>query len=143
MALPYDSAVIDTSVVSILLNAHADKAKREFYRRQTEGVIGLMSFQARAELLFGAFNAGWDERRMNALLNYIARYQLIGVDDGIIRQWARIKARSRRHGSELSAADAWIAATALSRGVPFVSDDRNFANAKDAIGLELVIYEIN
>ena len=141
MALPYDSAVIDTSVVSILLNAHADKAKREFYIRQTEGVMGLISFQTRAELLFGAFSADWGERRLNALLNYIARYQLIEVDDSVIRQWARIKAQSRRYGSELSAADAWIAATALSRGVPLISDDQNFANAKDAIGLDLVRYE--
>ena len=46
--------------------------------------------------------------------------------------------RARRIGRELSAADAWIAATAVLLNCPLLSHDRDFGNLP---GLEVIHYD--
>jgi predicted nucleic acid-binding protein len=55
----------------------------------------------------------------------------IPIDEGIAAAWARLGIVLRDHGLRLPVNDSWIAATALSLGVPVVTQDRDFANIPD------------
>ena len=130
--------VLDTSVVSYIYRA--EPVARPYLQR-IAGHSPVISFQTYEELLFGVLNRNWGQRRINELFRYVnAEYAVLGYNSNLVGICARLRAESRRIGRELSAADAWIAATAVLLNCPLLSHDRDFGNLP---GLEVIHYDVN
>ena len=128
--------VVDTNVVSYIY--HAEPVAQP-YLQSIAGHSPFISFQTYEELLFGVLNRNWGQRRINELFRYVnAEYTVAGYDSNLVEICARLRAQSRRLGRELSAADAWIAATAVLLNCPLLSHDRDFGNLP---GLEVIHYD--
>jgi predicted nucleic acid-binding protein len=57
---------------------------------------------------------------------YLADFSVLDSDNLLCLTWAQVRNESVRKGCQMSAADAWIAATALVLSAPLVTN-----NAKD------------
>ena len=114
--------VVDTDVWSFLY-ARRDEAK--LYESHLFGNILVISFQMRAELLRGAISAGWGARRRQHLESRLQRYVVEHSSDALCLRWAEAVDSARRNGRPISAADAWVAATALHLGVPLITHNKN------------------
>lgn len=117
--------VLDTNVVSILY----DRRDSEVFRFYDESLVGYrltVSFQTLEEARFGAYLRNWGERRVRELQNYLSRFEVIWPDLDIVEACARIRSETRKAGHELSLADAWIAATAITLNCSLASDDADF-----------------
>lgn len=106
------------------------------YRPHLQGRVAALSFQSIAELLQGAFQNNWGERRVGHLRQAIGRHVAIPFDMEMAEHFARLRAARRRAGREIDAADAWVAATALWAGCPIVTHNRRDFSGID--GLELI-----
>ena len=117
----------DTNVVSYVISDDpAYRALAEAYERRLEGRRTAIAFQTLAELLVGLETQGWERQRFERAM---ARFRLIPYTPELIPIHVRLRVesirRSRaRRGRTLSAADAWIAATALLLDIPLVTHDR-------------------
>ena len=116
--------VLDTCVVSIVHNSSDPRSS--YYEEQIKGYRAVISFQTVEELLFGAYNAGWGERRESELRRNIAQYEVIWPNDALVDISARLRCDRRKAGRELETADAWIAATAIMLECPLATDDKAF-----------------
>ncbi|MDE2884481.1 MAG: PIN domain-containing protein [Chloroflexota bacterium] len=125
--------VLDTSVVSVLLNERPAVACR-YYEDQLRGSRLLVSFQTLEEIWFGAYQASWGLRRRGELTGRLARYEVVWPGPELVDRTAQLRVEQRRKGRELTTADAWIAATALSLGCPLAAHDRDFG-AVDGLAL--------
>ena len=116
--------VLDTGVVSVIHNPSDHRSS--YYEEQIKGYRAVISFQTVEELLFGAYNAGWGERRENELRRNIAQYEVIWPNAALVDISARLRCDRRKAGRELQTADAWIAATAIMLECPLATDDKDF-----------------
>ena len=117
--------VVDTSVVSILYD-RKDSDIFRFYEDSLAGYRLMISFQTLEEARFGAYLRNWGERRVRELQNYLGRFDVVWPNSDIVDACARLRSVTRKAGRELSLADAWIAATAVTLGCPLASDDSDF-----------------
>lgn len=115
--------VLDTSVVSII---HNSDPRSSYYEERIKGRRAVISFQTLEELLFGAYKAGWGERRENELRRHIAQYEVISADDAMAEVAARLRSERKKAGRELKTADVWIAATAITLNCPLATDNGDF-----------------
>lgn len=93
-----------------------------------------------AELLAGVHSARDTEtrsRRMQTVETY-ARLTTLPVDEAAAGQWARLRARLREAGRRVNVNDLWIAAIALARGLPVVTQDTDFDALADLGGPEII-----
>ena len=131
-----DLVIVDTNVVSYIFR---DDPIGEPYRIALAEQHRAISFQTYAELMYGALSSNWGQRRINDLVEHIIdNYVVLGCNRQLVVVCARLRAQSRRIGRELSAADAWIAATAVLLNCPLLSHDRDFGNLP---GLEVIHYD--
>lgn len=97
------------------------------------GTRVVIAFQTRAEVLSGALQGSWGDRRMASLRAQLDATATIGVDEDVIDAFARLTAECRRQGRPLQGkehtGDRWIAACAVAKGVPLLSFDRIFRGA--------------
>ena len=122
--------VVDTTVVSALVNARRNPGTADSYR----GVIGdrpiLVSFVTITELRYGALKAGWGELRRRGLERDLSKLVVVQPDDNLMTTCAELRATCERQGHPLGQkmheADRWIAATALGLDVELVSLDAVF-----------------
>lgn len=92
-----------------------------------EGHIGAISFVTVAELLRGAYQAKWGERRIADMEQYVKdRYVVLPYTIEVARHWATIMSSCAEAGVTLGANDAWIAATAVAFGCAVVARDGAF-----------------
>ena len=70
MSSDIPAVVLDTSVVSII---YRSDPRSSYYEEQIKGRGAVISFQTLEELLFGAYKAGWGERRASELKLHIAQ----------------------------------------------------------------------
>ena len=124
-----EQIVLDTSVVSILFNPN--DRRYSYYGERLEGFRLSISFQTVEERWFGAFYGNWGRRRIEAMDRHLSKFQVIWPTRTLIETCARLRSETRRAGRELSMADAWIAATAVTLGCPLVSDDGDFDELSD------------
>lgn len=113
--------LVDTNVVSILFkrgHAHYADALRE-----AEQQTLFISFMTKAELLLWPVVNGWGERRRQELMVHLSGFSTLLPDDESPRFWAEVMSESRRLGRPMSAADAWIAATAIQWRLPLVTNN--------------------
>ena len=129
---PTASVVVDTMVVSALVNAGRDPGAAARYRSVTDGRTVVVSFVTVTEMRFGAIKAGWGEIRRRSLERVLAQLVVVQPDDDLMLTCAELRATclaaGQALGQKVHEADRWIAATAMTLGVELISSDAVFAN---------------
>lgn len=129
---PPASVVVDTMVVSALVNSGRDPGTAARWRSAVGGRSIVVSFVTVTELRFGAFKAGWGEIRRRGLERVLAQLIVVQPDDDLMRVCAHLRADSWGSGHALGhkvhEADRWIAATAMVLGVELITGDEVFRN---------------
>lgn len=74
------------------------------------------------------------DRRLTTLA-FALTLDPVPVDDGVAAQWARLRVLLRDSGQRMPVNDSWIAATAMSLGVPVVTQDDGFPSLE---GLDVI-----
>lgn len=124
------AVVVDTMVVSSLLNASRSPRPAAAYRSLIGGRPIVVSFVTVTELRYGAIKAEWGELRRRSLERDLARLVIVQPDDETMQECADLRVRCERAGQALGQkvheADRWIAATAIVLGVDLVSQDAVF-----------------
>jgi predicted nucleic acid-binding protein len=89
-----------------------------------------------AELNAGVLAAGSADvpaRRM-ATLDAVADMVALPVDEDAARVWARLRVHLAEAGRRMGSNDLWIAAIAVSRGLPVITQDDDFTALEGATG---------
>ncbi len=124
------TVVVDTMVVSSLVNAHRKPGPAAEYRTLIAGRRTVVSFVTVTEMRYGALKAGWGELRRRGLERDLARLVVVQPDDQLMQTCAELRVRCEQAGHGLAdkvhEADRWVAATAIRLGVDLVSDDGVF-----------------
>ncbi len=130
------AVVVDTMVVSSIVNAVRQPGLAADYRALIAGRPTLVSFATVTEMRYGALKAGWGELRRRGLERDLERFTIVQPDDRLIQVCAELRASCEQAGHALGQkiheADRWIAASAVRLGVELVSDDSVFT---DVLGL--------
>ncbi|HET7487945.1 MAG TPA: PIN domain-containing protein [Acidimicrobiales bacterium] len=130
------SVVVDTMVVSALVNAARDPGSAARHRSAIGDRSVVVSFVTVTEMRFGAINAGWGEIRRRGLERALAQLVVVQPDDDLMARCAQLRAdcwaRGHALGSKIHEADRWVAATAMALGVELVTSDAVF---RDVPGL--------
>lgn len=116
--------VVDTDVASFIFKWHPEFAPR--FVDIMRGSELIISFMTLAEMRQGALDANWKPRRCAVLEAYLADFSVLHSDSLLCSTWAAVRNESTQKGRPFSAADAWIAATALVLMAPLVKN-----NSKD------------
>ncbi|CAN5505366.1 type II toxin-antitoxin system VapC family toxin [soil metagenome] len=89
------------------------------------------------ELRTGVLAAADADVRERRLRTYEAALQLdpVAIDGRVADAWARLRILLRDAGRRMPVNDSWIAATALSLGVPVITQDDDFP---DITGLDVI-----
>ena len=134
---------VDANIISFMMSDRPDARNRiARYRADLDGKVLGLPFQARAELEVGMAVQEWDPPRFHEL---VQQFIPIPYSNDIQEEYIKIQtyfARERQRpdaARRQKAADAWIAAAALSLGVPIVTHNR--ADFKGIPGLEIVFHE--
>ena len=80
------------------------------------------------ELRLGVLQAGNPEAASRRLSTYqlAQRFEALTVDEAVSEAWALLVSRIRAAGRRAPINDSWIAATAIARGVPIVTQDSDY-----------------
>jgi predicted nucleic acid-binding protein len=124
--------VVDTNVLSYCFR---QRRLGKCYEQCLVGKITCVACVTLEELYFGARRGNWGDPRRRALEAFIQEYELLPVTVGIAKISAHIRAQRTRVGRPLDKTDAWIAATAISHGLPLLSHDKDFDGIE---GLHLI-----
>jgi predicted nucleic acid-binding protein len=73
-------------------------------------------------------------RRLDTAMYVEKTFEPIPIDEAVAHRWAAIVEGLRRKGRRAPINDIWIAATALSRGLPVVTQDGDY-DAIDALSV--------
>ena len=115
------SAIADTSVFI------ARESRRPLDTAAIPGELGV-SIITVGELRTGVLTAAdvmTRDRRL-ATLTAALSLQAIPIDEPVAESWARLRVLLRDAGTRMPVNDSWIAATAMSLGVPVVSQDDDY-----------------
>lgn len=123
--------VVDTDVVSYLFRGREAAAR---YRPHVAGHTLLISFMTVAELYELTARRSWSGARLARLEANLRSYVVVPSSNDLAKTWGRVRAE-RRH-QPISVADGWIAATALARGCPLVTN--NAADFQGIAGLTVI-----
>jgi len=126
------SVVIDTDVASRIMRTTLP----EDLRQSLADASLRLTFVTVGELLRGAVHAGWGERRVSALDDWLGRRDTIAGDATVARAWGEITGRALAAGRPLPANDAWVAACCLAHGLPLAT--LNVRDYERVEGLRLV-----
>jgi tRNA(fMet)-specific endonuclease VapC len=116
--LTHPAVVVDTDVVSYLFKGDSRAAS---YHTHLIGRVAVVSFMTVAELDAWAELRNWGTQRRELLEAYLKRYAIHFPSRELCALWGVVTARARQSGAPISAADAWIAATALLYDVPLIT----------------------
>ena len=128
-----DAGVLDTSVF-IANESGRPLDESALPERVATTVITL------AELNAGVLAAGSADIRARRLatLDAVADVAALPVDEDAAREWARLRVHLGEAGRRMGINDLWIAAIAVSRGLPIVTQDDDFAALEGAAGVAVV-----
>ena len=93
-----------------------------------------------AELNAGILAAGSAEIRARRLatLDAVADIAALPADEDAARVWARLRVYLAETGRRMGINDLWIAAIAVSRGLPVITQDDDFAALEGAPGFTAI-----
>jgi tRNA(fMet)-specific endonuclease VapC len=128
-----DSVVVDTDVISFWFKGDTRSTS---YRRHLIGKLLVVSFVTVAELDEWAVQRRWSADRRERMERHLQRFLFCPVDRRLCQIWAEVRESSRKTGRLITHSDAWIAATAVSCGVPLVT--HNAADYQGVKGLSLI-----
>jgi predicted nucleic acid-binding protein len=125
--------LLDTSIFI------ADELGRQFDEEQLPDESAL-SVVTLAELQVGVLAAPDTTTRSTrmATLQSTADVEVIPVDEMVAAAWARLRVYLSETGRRAGVNDLWIAATALARDLPLVTQDADFNPLEGVDGLRLV-----
>ena len=116
-----EGCVVDTDVVSYLLRGDTRAVR---FRPYLVDRLLAVSFITVAELDRWALQHRWGPARLERLAAFLEQFVIVLADRALCHTWAEVMDGARRRGRPIGTADAWIAATALARGVPLVTNNR-------------------
>jgi predicted nucleic acid-binding protein len=76
--------------------------------------------------------------RRLATLESIADIEQLPIDETVARSWALLRVHLAKNKRRLNANDLWIAATALTHGIPVVTQDDDFGPVDTVAGLSVL-----
>ncbi len=121
------AVLVDTNVMSYLFRK---TPKAEPFRLLLEGRRKIISFQTRAELML--WSAYWSKSNQAKLERFLVnQFGYLPHTEAVNVAWVAAMKSAKKNGYPISAADAWIAATALSSGLLLLTADKN-----DFLGVE-------
>jgi len=93
-----------------------------------------------AELNAGVLAAGTADIRARRLatLDAVADMVALPVDEDAAREWARLRVHLAETGRRMGVNDLWIAAIAVARGLPIITQDDDFAALEGASGFAVI-----
>ena len=124
------SGLADTSV---FIAAESGRPMRAELLPDMLAVSVITVGELRAGVLAAADLATRDRRL--ATLTAVLGLSPVPVDDAVAAAWARLRVALRDLGQSMPVNDSWIAATAISLGVPLVTQDDDHA---DVPGLRVI-----
>lgn len=110
--------VVDTDVFSYVYKADT---RGNLYTAHLAGNQLHLAFSTVAELYRWTIRHGWGQARVNNLRSTIAHYSILGWDDAVAWEWARLMSAK---GRPMNPADAWVAAVAIRHAMPLVTHNR-------------------
>lgn len=126
------SVLVDTNVVSYLFR---NDTRARLYQPHLSGSVLNMSFMTVTELDYWMVKYNWGEVRRSQLEAYILKFVVIPFTRELGRKWAEVTVNRERVGKPISAADAWIAATALLYDIPMVTHNRKDFEGIDGLAV--------
>jgi tRNA(fMet)-specific endonuclease VapC len=111
-----NAAVVDTDVVSMLFKGDTSALA---YRPHLQGRLLGISFMTLAELERWPLERDWGPRRKLELTQYLTHYTVLPVNRELCAKWAEVSFRAKKDGRPIQTADAWVAASALSRSANY------------------------
>ena len=115
------TVIVDTDVTSYILK---EDSRTELYRPHLFGLPKIISFMTLAELRRWELQNNWGARRIKQAREFLDDFSVIYADEKLCEIWAEIKSDAHRKGRPIEAADAWVAAVALTFDVPLVTHNR-------------------
>lgn len=93
-----------------------------------------------AELTAGVLSATTSAARSTRLatLHTLADLEVLPIDEEVAAAWAHLRVHLAEHGGRVNVNDLWIAATAVSRGLPVLTQDADFDPLRGVSGLAVV-----
>ena len=107
--------------MSYLLNRHSLAV---VYEQLLAGCEPLISFMTVAEMYRGALKRNWGPRRMSELAEHLRQFAIVPYSFRVCLSYAHIANSAERRGTPIATADALIAASALSLGIPLATHNK-------------------
>lgn len=112
--------LIDTNIVSYIFKGDT---RAQLYQPTLAGQTLFVSFMTVAELYRWPYEKNWGEPKKQGLIQFLRNFAVLPYDDALAWKWAELVGKTCR-GRPMSAADSWIAATALRHGMPIVTHNK-------------------
>jgi predicted nucleic acid-binding protein len=127
------AGVLDTSVFI----AHESGRQLDQTRIPDEVATTVITL---AELNAGVLAAATSDVRAQRLatLDAVADIVALPVDEDAARTWARLRVHLAETGRRIRINDLWIAAIAISQGLPVITQDKDFDTLADAAGVTII-----
>jgi tRNA(fMet)-specific endonuclease VapC len=125
--------VVDTDVVSYLLNRHSLAGA---YEKLLIGRTPMISFMTVAELYRGALKKEWGQKRIAELESHLRQFAVVPYSLQVCTAFAHICNSAERRGRSITTADAFIAACAVSLRIPLLTHNRRHFDGID--GLQVI-----
>ncbi len=131
-----DRVILDTDVSSLSL-------KHRLPSRVLTRIVGkqpCVTFVTLGELTQWAELRQWGRRNRDALEHWLGGVIILPYSEDVARTWGRISAAAIRRGRARPANDTWIAACALTYGLPLATlNIKDFEDFAEHDGLNLII----
>ncbi len=124
------SGLADTSVF-IAIESGRDARFALMPERLAVSVVTIGELRAG---VLAATSVGVRDRRL-ATLTRALRLDPVPIDQSVAETWARLRVSLLEFGLRMPVNDSWIAATAMTLGIPVVTQDDDFLHAP---GLEVI-----
>jgi toxin FitB len=128
--------ILDTDVSSLSLKRRLSSA----VLARLVGKQPCITFVTLGELAQWAELRHWGRRNRDALENWLGSVIILPYNEDVARTWGRISAAAIQRGRIRPANDTWIAACALSYGLPLATlNAKDFEDFAQHDGLNLII----
>jgi len=116
-----NEVLLDTDVVSYLLNRHT---LADVYEELLVGYAPMICFMTVAEMYRGALKRNWGPRRTAELEGHLRQFAVVPYNFRVCLSYAHITNAAEKLGKPIATADALIAASALSLGIPLATNNK-------------------